>query len=494
MSKVVYTATKDKVIIVCAEHGDVEVAAHHLLAGAGCGRCGRLHHRLTTEQFVERAVARHGDRFDYSESVYTSSTAKLTVICRKHGPLLVQPDVHVGRAGRGGCFACNSSDRRAGRVAKTDEFVEVVKAVHGDRYDLSKVVFTGMKDRVIVVCAAHGEFSIRAEKLKAGGGCGHCARLDSRLTTEQFVERAVARFGDRYDYSESVYTTTRSKLTVVCREHGPFMITPNQHLNPSSGGGCRLCALRVQRSAMLSSTVEFIEKAKAVHGDRYDYSLVDYVSADAKVTIICRDHGPFQQVPSNHLMARNCLRCRSEGVNAAFKSTSAEFAAKASVVHGDRYDYSLVDYVNVNVKVAVICVKHGEFLIRPDHHLGGAGCRACRKSRGEEVIAAILNRAGLRYETEKSFDDLKGVGHWKLRFDLFIPATGVLIEFDGAQHFQPIHKWGGVEGLERLQANDRLKDEWVAGSGFRLVRVRFDEDPLAVLVAAGVVSAAVDAD
>ena len=118
---------------------------------------------------------------------------------------------------------------------------------------------------------------------------------------------------------------------------------------------------------------EFIAKAKLVHGDKYDYSKVEYVGALTKVCIICPKHGEFCQEANSHLRGQGCPKCKYEKQTC----TTDEFIAKAKKIHGDKYDYSKVEYVNDRTKVCIICPKHGEFWQTPNHHLSGCGCPKC---------------------------------------------------------------------------------------------------------------------
>jgi len=120
------------------------------------------------------------------------------------------------------------------------------------------------------------------------------------------------------------------------------------------------------------TTEEFIKKARAVHGDKYDYSLVEYVNSRKKVKIICKEHGVFEQVASNHLRHQGCPACSGKA-----KSSTEEFIEKAKSVHGDKYVYSLVEYLNVRTKVKIICRVHGVFEQEVSSHLKGNGCKKC---------------------------------------------------------------------------------------------------------------------
>jgi len=124
-----------------------------------------------------------------------------------------------------------------------------------------------------------------------------------------------------------------------------------------------------------NTTKTFIEKAKQIHGDRYDYSKVSYTNNKTNITIICKKHGKFSQRPDKHLIGQGCPFCSK-----TMKSSNNSFIEKAKQIHGDRYDYSKVEYVNSHTKVCIICPEHGEFFQDPHNHLKGKGCPICSKS------------------------------------------------------------------------------------------------------------------
>ncbi len=123
------------------------------------------------------------------------------------------------------------------------------------------------------------------------------------------------------------------------------------------------------------TTEEFIERAKSVHGEKYDYSKTEYIDSKTKVCIICPIHGEFWQIPFGHLNGANCPICNSKK-----KQTQEEIISRFKHIHEDRYDYSKVKYKNILTDVCIICPKHGEFWQTPHSHLKGSGCPKCDNS------------------------------------------------------------------------------------------------------------------
>ena len=225
-----------------------------------------------------------------------------------------------------------------------------------------------------------------------------------------------------------------------------------------------------------STTEEFIQKAKKVHGDNYNYSLVEYKSIHDKVQIICKEHGVFEQSPSNHLRGSHCPRCAGGG--RIF--TADEFLSEAKEVHGNKYDYTLVEYRGTHTKVKIICPIHGMFLQKPNSHTSGrCGCPKCKSSKGEIAIREYLQNKHINFIEQKRFNDCKN--KIALPFDFWLPEHNTLIEFDGAQHFIP-HTFGGDKDiktkqktLERVQYHDSIKTNYCKAKGIHLIRIPYTQ-------------------
>lgn len=140
------------------------------------------------------------------------------------------------------------------------------------------------------------------------------------------------------------------------------------------------------------SKEEFIEKAKSVHGEKYDYSMVEYVDTKTKVCIICPKHGEFWQTPKAHVVrGYGCRKCGRELCGEKLAKTTDAFISEARKIHGDKYDYSKVKYINATTKVCIICPKHGEFWQEPHDHLKGVGCPKCGFERTAESVKYTMD-------------------------------------------------------------------------------------------------------
>lgn len=186
-----------------------------------------------------------------------------------------------------------------------------------------------------------------------------------RLTTNIFIEKAKCVHGDKYDYSQVVYSNMKTKVRIICPIHGVFEQTPDKHLHGKCG--CPMCAGNVK-----SNTAEFCQKALAIHGGKYDYRYVNYVNNKTSVEIMCPEHGVFTQTPTNHLKGKGCPICAN---NVLLSQES--FIKKAKAVHGDKYNYDNVIYKGNHVPVIISCKLHGLFSQLPYVHLSGSGCPLC---------------------------------------------------------------------------------------------------------------------
>ena len=278
------------------------------------------------------------------------------------------------------------------------------------------------------------------------------------------------------------------------------------------------------------TTEEFIQKSKQIHGDKYDYSKVDYINAYIKVNIICNIHGKFIQRPNDHLNNKSgCPLCAIK-----FKSSSTDkFINKSKKIHNNKYDYSQTNYINSYTKiciicpehyefwqspqshllgkgcllcsnltikkfiqqskiihnnkynysktklkdskskVCIICSKHGEFYQTAQSHMNGTGCPKCQRSKGEEQIESWLKENNIQYETQKRFKDCKNI--LPLPFDFYLIEHNICIEYDGHQHYEKVPHWDKNWKFQRTQMNDNIKNIYCQNNNIKLLRIPYWE-------------------
>ena len=221
-------------------------------------------------------------------------------------------------------------------------------------------------------------------------------------TLEDFIKKSQQIHNNKYDYSKVEYINNRTKVCIICPEHGEFWQTPHSHL---SGCGCCKCKYDQSKQRLLLTTEDFINKAIQIHGDKYTYSKVNYIGAEEKVCIICPKHGEFWQTPSGHLSGYGCPKCYDERRGANLRDDLTTFISKAKQIHGDKYDYSKVKYINSRTEICIICPEHGEFWQTPNSHLNGNGCPSCKglkKLTTKEFIERAKQVHGNKYDYSKT--------------------------------------------------------------------------------------------
>ena len=347
----------------------------------------------------------------------------------------------------------------------TEQWVECAKKVHSNKYDYSKVNYIDSRHKVCIICPEHGEFWQKANSHLMGSGCKKCAmeKLSNsqRMTKEQFIEKAKKIHGNKYDYSKVEYKNTDTKVCIICPEHGEFWQTPSAHVYLKES--CEKCS-----KSHKYSTEEWIELAKKIHGNKYDYSKVEYKNAFTKICIICPEHGEFWQRPNSHISGIGCPKCSYKEKKVMYSLTNEEFIEKAKKIHGDKYDYSKINYKGSREKVCIICPEHGEFWQTPSGHIYNfQGCPFCKKSKMENYTRLLLSESNIKFEEEKEFDWLIYENNMRLDF----LCGNMAIECQGGQHFIPVKKYGGIEGLNLILKRDKLKYEQCKNNGIDILYI-----------------------
>lgn len=184
-------------------------------------------------------------------------------------------------------------------------------------------------------------------------------------TFEEWVIIANKTFDNKYKYNKIFKKDKYIFFEIVCETHGIFEKKIQNHILKKQG--CPLCS----KPSKLTNEL-FIDKAINIHGTKYDYSEVEYKNSYSKIKIICKEHGVFEQLPTNHLQGQNCPICSNR-----FKFTNEIFIEKAQKIHGDKYDYSEINYINNNTEIKIFCREHGYFNQMPLNHLKGNQCYKC---------------------------------------------------------------------------------------------------------------------
>lgn len=298
---------------------------------------------------------------------------------------------------------------------KKEKYIAKALDVHSGLYDYSKTQFRTVKDKCIVTCRKHGDFTVTMDNhINNHVGCPKCSGKYN-YTNEEWINQARKIHGNVYDYTKTNYISSKNNVIIICHkkddfghEHGEFVVRAGNHL---SGIGCPRCSKKHKMS-----TEEFIEKAKKVHNhENLDYSEVVYVNNRTKVKIIDRDlmpdgreYGEYWQTPSNHLKGQSHPLKRKTKISKSKSYKQADIIRRFNEVHvGENLDYSKVKYVNMHTPVCIICHEkdsdgneYGEFWQEPVVHLKG-----CTHPRLAIDRIAYRNR----YTTEEFIEKCKQV-------------------------------------------------------------------------------------
>lgn len=260
------------------------------------------------DEFVKEARAIHGNKFEYNEEDYydrqydvkysksKSTTRKIKIYCNKCKSYFIQ-SVQSHLKGKG-CPNCNKS-----RHLSEEEFFMKIKSIFGDIYDYSQAVYINSKHKIKLYCKKCDIwFEKDTHALLQGKGCPYCSTGTSD-SYKIFVEKARKTHGDKYEYDEESFDLKNHKVKIYCKKCKKwFYQLKSGHIE---GKGCLTCSGRERKT-----TEKFIEEAKAIHGNKYDYSKTEYVRAFDKVIITCNNcHKDFLMRPRLHLNGQGCPNC-----------------------------------------------------------------------------------------------------------------------------------------------------------------------------------------
>jgi len=344
--------------------------------------------------------------------------------------------------------------------------------------------------------------------------------------TELVIKECVKTHGNKYNYSLVNYDKWNVKIEILCPVHGIFKQLYHAH---KKGQGCPKCFYDKEKI----NNDNFIKKLNDKRGNKYDYSLVNYKNSNEKIKIICSKHGVFEQLPYNHLNGNDCPMCKDR------KFTTNEFIEKSKQIHGNKYDYSKVNYINSRTKIEIICSVHGIFKQMPNNHLSGRGCKKCDVDNRKIDIFDFIDKSNYVHDYKYSYEcdpdivstkninitcpfhgvfkqtpnnhvsqkqgcpicnqskgerkicnylnsnNIKFVQEYKFKdcknkkqlpFDFYLPDYNVCIEYDGRQHFESIDYFGGIESFNKLKINDNIKDVYCYEKKIYLFRIKYDDN------------------
>lgn len=341
-----------------------------------------------------------------------------------------------------------------------EEFIERAKSLHENKYVYTNVIYKNSTTKVSITCPIHGDFlQIPKAHLKGQGCkfCGYECNAESRTTgLAEFIRRSKEIHNDKFDYSKVVYINSGAKVIVICPKHGEFAPTAQQHI---SGVDCAKCYHERNGANQRMTTEEFITKAENIHGKKYDYSLVNYIGNENKVTITCPKHGEFLQRPNDHLSKKaGCPACG--GVK---RLNTYEFIDRANLLHEGKYGYDNTNYTGTDNKILITCTEHGDFLQTPHDHLSKkAGCPDCvgRISKGEiELFEFVQSFYPDAIQCDRTLIR-------PLELDIVVPSKNIAFEFNGLYY----HSSKFINSSKHKEKLDLC-----SSIGYRLINVYEDD-------------------
>jgi hypothetical protein len=393
--------------------------------------------RMTNEDFISKSKEVWKDKYDYSLVEYKNIKTKIKIIYNDW------------------IFLQKAEDHLLGKMCElrwdTNRFIFESKKMHGDEYDYSKTVFKNMNTKVILL--KNGIEYLQNPSKHLMGRKPERVRI-LRSNTD-FIDDARSIWGYKYDYSLVDYKGSHIEV-LIKYDDVIYRQKPVLHL---LGYNCERDIIKNQE--------DFLRKCYDKHGDKYDYSLVEYTGSQNKVKIIFEGK-IYEQKAGAHIHSSGLVE------KVILKKTTKQFIKESNEIHNFRYDYSKVNYVNNQTKVIIICSIHGDFEQVSSSHLSGAGCPHCMESKGERKISKFLDQKNIEYVRQKKFYDCIGL-RYKLPFDFYLPKYRVAIEFDGKQHYEPMEYFGGLESYNRLKVNDKIKNDYCEDNFIELIRIRYDQ-------------------
>jgi hypothetical protein len=351
-----------------------------------------------------------------------------------------------------------------GKKLTTKEFIDKANIVHKNKFIYSEEYISN-KIKTSIICPIHGLFKQRPNDHLNGDGCSKCSGK-YKVTNEEFINEASLIHNDKYDYSLINYVNSKTKINIICPIHGEFEQTPDNHCSKKQG--CFKCGVENR----FLNKKEFIDRAKLIHGDKYSYSSSNYFNYKTKIEINCAKHGLFYKTPSAHIIGKEGCRKCWEDKN---KLTLEKLINGVKLIHGDKYDYSLSNYINSWTKIKILCSKHGEFEQRPSDHLRGNGCPICRESTGESKIREFLKSNKIKYIRQFKFKECKD--KYPLPFDFYLPDLNMCIEFNGVQHYEYnpfFHR--NENNFSLQQKRDKIKNIFCEDNNINLLVIKYSDD------------------
>jgi len=345
---------------------------------------------ITTEEYIRRARAVHGDRYGYELTEYVDRNTPITITCPKHGPFKIHPYTHV-RLGTG-CSECARDKTIKTCSLTTESFIERAKRYIGSHYDYSKVEYKNAHTPVTIGCPIHGWFTKYPMEIQQGRkGCPKCSKERRRLKRVtglfEFIDRSNQIHSFKYNYDNVVYVNQHEKVTITCPIHGNFNQMPQDHLR---GKGCPKCNAPYLNGR---TKKELLTDFRKIHGRKYSYpNLPEHCNNRQYIEILCSKHGLFKQRIANHLRGDGCPSCRNSKqeniLEGLFTKKHISYIREKTFPWLKRKGHMYVDFYLPEYKIAIECQGAQHFGVEVPH----------RFKFSKEDYVDIRNRDELKYK------------------------------------------------------------------------------------------------
>ena len=525
---------KDKSVnIICKVHGVFPITPRLFLEGShnnpphGCPRCeGKI------KDFVEEAKKIHGDKYDYSESVFVSSKKPIDIICKKHNYkfTLKRAQAHLQGSFQG-CPICSAEKiaqyyaemskateerRRKKREEKAklpkkrkpfkrkpfvlseqqkleyrrqaqERFLGKAKAKYGDTYDYSLVEYQGSEIPVKIICKTHGVFPISPRTFLQGQskcaphGCPKCDGIQEqkKITQNDFLQTVREKHGEKWDLSTVQYRNKHQILGLSCPDcNESFNTTPEKLMD---GLGCPRCEGRIKDLRY------YVEEAKKVHGDEYNYSEC-YLSHNKSGAIMlnnirCKHHGLYSTRADVHIQQKcKCPKCNVPPDKLSPEQRRDAYIRRAIERHGEgHFDYSQVDYHRKRDKVKIRCIIHDYWFYQSlEEHTkkrSMGGCPLCSETTGEREVRLHLQKKHIDFTAQVEIENIrpKELPRQYLRVDFYINKYRLFIEYNGEQHYRDCGWFKERGGFEMQQLRDEVLREYCQKFDFNLLEIKYSD-------------------
>ncbi len=272
--------------------------------------------------------------------------------------------------------------------------------------------------------------------------------------------------------SQVVYINKRTKITLICKEHGAWTTSVEQIYR---GQGCTKCGKLKAGLGKRLSFEDFESKAEQIFESKYKYFKDKYIKSSLPTDILCPKHGFFKMIASVHIgnQKQGCPDCGFISQKSKRKMSLEEFIKKANEIHSNKYSYRLVRFNNQKDFIKIECTKHGVFEQNVSNHLTGSGCPDCNNSKGENKVKALLIKNKIAFIQQKTFENLKDIT--LLKCDFYLPKYHCVIEFNGKQHYEIVNKFGGESGFKEIIKRDKIKKRFFNENRINYLEIHYKE-------------------